>query len=161
MVPKHFKHLLGGGSMRLLAILAAAFILLPGCLGDDDAGSDDAANDSDNEGDPDTEISEPEPVTWTLSATGAYPVNPALSPSTLRVVTGAVINATFTNDDANLLVNHNWVIDEINGAQSETIAPGDSTTFSFTAPTEPGQYTYYCNIGDHRDRGMVGTLTVE
>jgi plastocyanin len=41
---------------------------------------------------------------------------------------------------------------------SDTIDPGDSTEFTFSA--EDGTYEIYCPVGDHKDRGMVGTLTV-
>ena len=41
---------------------------------------------------------------------------------------------------------------------SDTIEGGDST--SFTIELEEGQYEIYCPVGDHADRGMVGTLTV-
>jgi plastocyanin len=41
---------------------------------------------------------------------------------------------------------------------SDTIEPGDSTELTFSA--EDGTYEIYCPVGDHRDRGMVGTLTV-
>ncbi|HUP19170.1 MAG TPA: plastocyanin/azurin family copper-binding protein [Gemmatimonadota bacterium] len=42
----------------------------------------------------------------------------------------------------------------------EEIAPG--TTDSLTATfEEPGEYLIYCPVGDHRERGMVGTLHVQ
>jgi uncharacterized cupredoxin-like copper-binding protein len=35
--------------------------------------------------------------------------------------------------------------------------PGQSATFTF--PT-PGRFEFWCPVGQHRERGMVGTLTV-
>ena len=42
--------------------------------------------------------------------------------------------------------------------ESETIDPGESTTLA--VELEEGTYEIYCPVGDHADRGMVGTLTV-
>jgi uncharacterized cupredoxin-like copper-binding protein len=49
---------------------------------------------------------------------------------------------------------------EGNGVEqaSGTIEPGDTTTV--TADLRPGTYTFYCPVGNHRQQGMVGTLTV-
>jgi plastocyanin len=41
---------------------------------------------------------------------------------------------------------------------SETVSGGKA---SVTAELEPGEYTFYCPVGNHRDGGMEGTLTVE
>ena len=41
---------------------------------------------------------------------------------------------------------------------SETVTAGKT---SVTAELEPGEYTFYCPVGNHRDGGMEGTLTVE
>ena len=41
---------------------------------------------------------------------------------------------------------------------SETINAGDTT--ELTVELEEGTYEIYCPVGDHKDRGMVGTLTV-
>jgi plastocyanin len=41
---------------------------------------------------------------------------------------------------------------------SDTINAGDST--ELTVSLEEGMYEIYCPVGDHKDRGMVGTLTV-
>lgn len=42
--------------------------------------------------------------------------------------------------------------------QGETVTGGDTSTV--TAELEPGEYTYFCSVGDHRQT-MEGTLTVE
>jgi plastocyanin len=42
--------------------------------------------------------------------------------------------------------------------KSDTVDAGASTTL--TVDLEDGNYEIYCPVGDHADRGMVGTLTV-
>jgi plastocyanin len=39
-----------------------------------------------------------------------------------------------------------------------TVAPGDSTTFTVTL--DPGDYVFYCSIGNHRQMGMELTVRV-
>jgi plastocyanin len=61
-----------------------------------------------------------------------------------------------TNDgqtEHNLEVEGNGIEEE-----SETIAAGDSTSFS--VDLEPGTYEIYCSIDGHKDLGMEGELTV-
>jgi len=41
---------------------------------------------------------------------------------------------------------------------SETVS---ASTTSVSAELEAGEYTFYCPVGNHRDGGMEGTLTVE
>ena len=41
---------------------------------------------------------------------------------------------------------------------TETIEPGRSRTL--TADLPPGRYTWYCPVGNHRELGMEGMLTV-
>jgi plastocyanin len=40
----------------------------------------------------------------------------------------------------------------------ETVGAGGTSTV--TADLEPGKYEFYCPVGDHKEQGMEGTLTV-
>jgi uncharacterized cupredoxin-like copper-binding protein len=40
------------------------------------------------------------------------------------------------------------------------LEPGESDTFTFTAPGQPGDYQIVCGIVGHYMAGMVGSLTV-
>jgi uncharacterized cupredoxin-like copper-binding protein len=42
--------------------------------------------------------------------------------------------------------------------ESDVIEPGGSA--NVTAKLEPGEYEFYCPVGNHADAGMTGTLTV-
>ena len=52
---------------------------------------------------------------------------------------------------------------ELPGGEQELEEPvptGESAVLKFDAPQEPGEYTVYCPVADHKERGMVGTLVV-
>ncbi len=53
---------------------------------------------------------------------------------------------------------HDWRLDEFNAA-TRMMTVGDSDTIEFVAD-KAGTYEYYCSMGNHRQLGMVGTLTV-
>jgi len=42
---------------------------------------------------------------------------------------------------------------------TDTLSGGQSATL--TVDLEPGEYEWYCPVGNHADQGMEGTLTVE
>lgn len=79
----------------------------------------------------------------------------AFSPNTLSVNKGDTVNVTFTNTGA---FPHNFTIAEFN-VKSKTISPGETDTVTFTAD-QAGTFTYFCSVPTHKDKGMVGTLTV-
>lgn len=43
--------------------------------------------------------------------------------------------------------------------ETEPIQPGESATLRANL-SEPGEYTWYCPVGDHKDKGMEGKITV-
>lgn len=165
--------------MRLLLAALAASFLLAGCSdggGDGGAGTEDGNGGTGDGGDSGASAGAttgstagpgggatappPQAVTLEMAATGAYPANPAFTPATASVPAGAMVHVVFSNDDSVPVIDHNWVVEGIPDAGSDVIAPGEQTEFDFAAPAAPGTFAYYCSIGDHRDRGMEGTLTV-
>lgn len=74
-------------------------------------------------------------------------------PATVRVGSGDEVTLDFVENTGV----HTFVIDEI--GLNVPIKEGATTTF--TAPTEPGTYAFYCDIGNHRALGMEGVLIVK
>jgi plastocyanin len=101
-------------------------------------------------------------VELAVATAGQYPANPSFAPATLSAAAGSMIRVTLTNGDTVQqvpLIEHDWVLEGVSGAKTATVAPGAKTEVSFAAP-KAGAYKYFCSIGDHRERGMEGTLTV-
>lgn len=71
----------------------------------------------------------------------------------IRVSPGDRVSITFTKNSGF----HTFVIDELD--LSFTVTEGE--VLNFTAPSEPGSYPIYCDIGSHRAFGMEGVLIVE
>lgn len=80
----------------------------------------------------------------------------SFSETNLTVSEGDVVRITFVNGGE---MPHDWVLDEF-GAATEILQAGEEEVIEFTAG-DPGTYEYYCSVGNHRELGMVGTLTVE
>lgn len=55
------------------------------------------------------------------------------------------------------------IVFELDGgrkAASNKIRGGETDALGFVAPAEPGEYVFYCSVGNHRSRGMEGKLVV-
>jgi plastocyanin len=79
----------------------------------------------------------------------------AFQPSTVNVSSGTV-TFTLRNDGQ---FPHNIAFDGREGTLfGDNLASGQSASATITLP--PGTYTFYCPVDAHRDRGMVGTLTI-
>lgn len=92
-------------------------------------------------------------------------------PSSFTVPAGEEITLDASNNGA---IEHNFVImnkgtqvtspfdadDESNVYWQVAVSPGESTSTSFTAPSDPGDYQVVCKTAGHVEAGMSGTLTV-
>lgn len=68
---------------------------------------------------------------------------------------------TVTVEIRNVEGMHDFVLEEFN-VSSEVTTAGDTTMVEIAVPAdaEPGEYEFYCSIGNHRQMGMVGMLRV-
>ena len=100
-------------------------------------------------------------------------------PDTITVKAGETVTVTFENNGT---VEHNLnfmkpdaeldhLLEEIEEGAGEHIdeelltdmhnmEPSHSETVTFTAPSEPGEYSYICTNPGHADAGLVGTFVV-
>jgi len=93
------------------------------------------------------------------------------TPGAFEVPTGAEVTLNLTNDAS---VVHEFVVmklgtqvsmpfddnDEGNVFWEAEVEPGSAGTFTFTAPSEAGEYQLVCGTPGHLEAGMVGTFTV-
>ena len=77
------------------------------------------------------------------------------NPSTLTVNKGDKVVITFENTGGT----HDFRIDGYN-VGTNIINGGEEDEFEFTAD-KAGTFEYYCSVGNHRQMGMKGTLTVK
>ncbi|MEX2014123.1 MAG: cupredoxin domain-containing protein [Parcubacteria group bacterium] len=79
----------------------------------------------------------------------------SFSPSTITVNKGDTVKITLKNNDGT----HNLNIEGYDNAKTNILNAGQEQTISFVA-SKSGTFQYYCSVGNHRAKGMVGTLTV-
>ena len=139
---------------RAAALAAAAALVLTGCGGEDtpEGASEEPAAASTSEA----------PASSSGSSSSAEA--PAEDGGTVTI-TGVDFDfelegtelVEFVNDGG---ASHNvrFELDGEDVAESEVIAPGESTTFTVTL--EPGEYVLYCSVGNHRGMGMEVPVTV-
>lgn len=159
--------------MRVAVFLVPLLLFMAGCS-EDGGGPDDA--DDGPDGTPSPAPSGPggqsppppddpagnaslTPVTIEVALSGAYPVNIAYDPARIEVAAGSLVTLVFTNNDVNPLPSHDWVLEGVEGAATDTIGNGQTTEVTFEAPP-PGEYAFFCSVGDHRDQGMEGVFVV-
>ena len=145
---------------RILALGLFSVLIFTGC-------SQQATTESTNE---DAAMMEAEPGEAMTEADGEEKMmageeividtsNFKFSETALTAAPGETLTIKLTNSQGT----HDLVIDELE-VQSEVIEAGEETTVTITIPedAEAGtEYSYYCSIGNHRQMGMEGTLTVK
>jgi uncharacterized cupredoxin-like copper-binding protein len=123
--------------MRRLLLLALALVLLPACGGEEEgAAGDEAGSDA--------------------TVVDVALTEFTIEPSAIRVEPGSY---TFhvVNDGGAV---HALEIEGPSGeVETEDLAPGDSADLTVDLSGN-GTYEIYCPVGDHRDRGMEGSITV-
>lgn len=80
----------------------------------------------------------------------------SFSPSTITVKAGEKVKLTFMNTGK---APHDLMIKEI-GKGTKTISGGQSDTIEFTAPNS-GTLSFFCSVGNHAEKGMMGMMKVE
>ena len=77
------------------------------------------------------------------------------SQKVIKVVKGDYVTINFSSS-ANF---HDLVIDEYDVSTSR-VKPGTPSSVSFVAD-KAGAFQFYCSVGSHKEKGMVGVLIVE
>lgn len=93
----------------------------------------------------------------TLAETAQESGGLSFSRSALTARSGSV-TVTLDNPSANQLPHAIEI--EGNGVEEETETIDPGARASVTVDLRPGRYEFYCPVGDHRQAGMRGTLTV-
>jgi plastocyanin len=81
-------------------------------------------------------------------------------PDVIRVRRGQQVEVTLLNEGPG---EHSvvWLLPGGAVRPQAPLGPGQQATLVFPAPRVAGRYEFYCPVGDHRERGMRGTLVVE
>jgi uncharacterized cupredoxin-like copper-binding protein len=125
-----------------LSLAVAVPVLAAGCGGGDDNENTTTAGGATGTGAQTVSVSETE---YRLD-----PSDPTVEPGT--------VSFEVTNDGD---VDHNLEVEGPEGEQEleQDLGPGESGTLTVDL-SAPGTYQFYCPVGDHRDRGMEGEITV-
>jgi uncharacterized cupredoxin-like copper-binding protein len=91
-----------------------------------------------------------------VDATVAVSLTDYRLPRNVRVPRSGLVAFEATNDGqvAHALA----VVGPAGQARTQTLKPGERTTVEVRLP--PGTYKWYCPVGDHERRGMVGRVRV-
>jgi plastocyanin len=139
----------------LALVLAAGALAAAGCGDDDDDGGNTTestpAATEEATVEPETAGGGGEGLTLTADPGGSISWEPAELTASAGEVTIELVNESMTPHAVE--VEGNGVEEE-----SETVTAGNAT---LAVDLEPGEYVYYCPVGNHRQGGMEGTLTVE
>ena len=137
----------------LALLLSAGVLLAAGCGDDEDEGGGGGAASTPEATETATQESsgEGEALTLTADPGGSISWEPAELSAPAGSVTVKLVNESDTPHAVE--VEGNGVEEE-----TETVTGGET---ELTVDLEAGEYTFYCPVGQHRQNGMEGTLTVE
>jgi len=93
------------------------------------------------------------------------------TPAAWEIPAGAEVTITLVNKGT---LEHEWVLmnkgyevsipfdadDEPQVFWEGEVEPGETATFTFTAPTDPGDYQVVCGTPAHAEAGMFGKVTI-
>ena len=146
------RHMSWAGTFRRLLMVGAVALTfgLAACGDDDDeSGGGGAAS---------TQESTPAAEPTSLELAAAEDGGLSFDPGELSAKAGEV-TITMSNPDGNTMP-HNVAIEGTGVEEAgEVVQAGGTSTV--TATLEAGEYTFFCAVGQHRQNGMEGTLTVE
>jgi uncharacterized cupredoxin-like copper-binding protein len=134
----------------LCVIAGAVAVPIAGCGGDDDSTSADTSGAT-------------KASTTGGAAGGGQTIDVTAAdfkfdPSNTTVKSGDV-TFNLTNDGQ---APHSLEIEDVNGEDKEIegdVSPGQSGTLAVNLP--PGKYEFYCPVGNHKEMGMEGEITVK
>ena len=135
----------------LALLLSAGVLLAAGCGDDEDEGGGGAASTPEATEEPAAAGGGGEALTLTADPGGDISWEPGELSAPAGSVTIKLVNESSVPHAVE--VEGNGVEEE-----SETITAGET---ELTVDLEAGEYTFYCPVGQHRQNGMEGTLTVE
>src|SRR3954453_17232339 len=146
--------------MRRTVVLAAlAALAFAGCGGDDQPAATPAPPEAATTAAPTDTPPEAAPQG---ASGGGSPVKIAADPGGAKAFTKTSLTADagqvtidFTNESQ---LPHAVAIEGVDGATTEPVTGKDAAPL--TVDLKPGEYTFYCPVGDHRAEGMEGKLTV-
>ncbi len=145
----------------LLLIFAGAYFvknMKGGSSNPTPVATDDTSNQGADTAAPDTSLDVLTPTPTPSGPVKEFTVNGSsfkFSPATISVKKGDVVKITFKDEDGT----HNLVVDGYN-VKTNTLQGGSSEIITFAAD-KIGTFDYYCSVDSHREKGMVGKLTVK
>ena len=141
----------------VLSVIGATAFLAAGC-GEDDEGRVDVSGGTDTAGTSTTGTStEAAPTGAPVATIDVAEAEFRLSPANPSVSEAGVVEFNVTN--AGKVVHALEVEGPEGEVETDTIQPGKSATLKADLG-KAGRYEWYCPIGDHKDRGMEGEITV-
>ena len=141
----------------VVSVIGATALLAAGC-GEDDEGRVDVSGGTDTAGTSTTGTStEPAVAGTAVDTIDVALAEFRLSPANPSVSKAGVVEFTVTN--AGKAVHALEVEGPEGEVETEAIDPGKSATLKADLG-KAGRYEWYCPIGDHKDRGMKGEITV-